>query len=39
MLDHIETGHYEMIALPLPLIEADGSPVRAVIRRKDEVYE
>lgn len=39
MLDHIETGHYEMIALPLPLIEADGSPVRAVIRRKVEVYE
>jgi arylformamidase len=32
MLDHVEPGDYELIALPLPLQEADGSPVRAVIR-------
>ncbi|CAM3830821.1 arylformamidase [Mesobacillus zeae] len=33
MLDDVEEGDYELIALPLPLKEADGSPVRAVIRR------
>ncbi|RXI96509.1 arylformamidase [Anaerobacillus alkaliphilus] len=33
MLDHIEPGDYELIALPLPLKEADGSPVRAVVRK------
>jgi arylformamidase len=32
MLDHVEEGDYELIALPLPLKDADGSPVRAVIR-------
>ncbi|WLR51693.1 arylformamidase [Bacillus tianshenii] len=32
MLDEIAEGDYELIALPLPLKEADGSPVRAVIR-------
>lgn len=32
MLQHIEPGEYELIALPLSLKEADGSPVRAVIR-------
>lgn len=32
MLDHVEEGDYELIALPLPLEEADGSLVRAVIR-------
>lgn len=32
MLDHVQPGEYELIALPLPLKEADGSPVRAVIR-------
>jgi arylformamidase len=32
MLDHVESGDYELIALPLPLQEGDGSPVRAVIR-------
>ncbi|WP_066151928.1 arylformamidase [Halalkalibacter krulwichiae] len=32
MLDDVEEGDYELIALPLPLREADGSPVRAVIR-------
>ncbi|WP_316571462.1 arylformamidase [Neobacillus sp. YIM B06451] len=33
MLDGVEDGDYELIALPLPLKEADGSPVRAVIRK------
>jgi arylformamidase len=32
MLDHVLEGDYELIALPLPLKDADGSPVRAVIR-------
>lgn len=33
LLDHVEQGQYELIALPLPLVQADGSPVRAVLRR------
>lgn len=33
VLDHIEPGDYELIALPLALVESDGSPVRAVLRR------
>ncbi|EKN69989.1 hypothetical protein BABA_07231 [Neobacillus bataviensis LMG 21833] len=33
MLDEIEPGDYELIALPLPLVEGDGSPVRAILRR------
>ncbi|MGG1661623.1 arylformamidase [Brevibacillus sp. NRS-1366] len=33
MLDHVEPGDYELIALPLALVESDGSPVRAVLRR------
>jgi len=32
VLDTIEPGDYDLIALPLPLAESDGSPVRAVIR-------
>ncbi|WP_096436890.1 arylformamidase [Alteribacter populi] len=32
MLDHVDEGNYELVALPLPLKDADGSPVRAVIR-------
>jgi arylformamidase len=32
MLDGIAEGDYELIALPLALEHADGSPVRAVIR-------
>jgi arylformamidase len=32
MLDHVECGDYELIALPLSLKDADGSPVRAVIK-------
>lgn len=33
VLDRVTPGDYELIALPLPLREADGSPVRAVLRR------
>ncbi|MDQ0272492.1 arylformamidase [Cytobacillus purgationiresistens] len=36
MVDYVEPGDYELIALPLPLKNADGSPVRAVIRRLTE---
>jgi arylformamidase len=32
MLNDIEVGDYELIALPLRIVGADGSPVRAVIR-------
>lgn len=32
VLDHVQPGDYELIALPLALTEADGSPVRAVIK-------
>lgn len=32
MLDHVEPGEYDLIALPLPIQDGDGSPVRAVIR-------
>lgn len=32
MLDHVDIGDYELIALPLRIIGADGSPVRAVLR-------
>ena len=32
LLDHVEPGDYELIALPLPLVKGDGSPVRAVLR-------
>ncbi|WP_040984241.1 arylformamidase [Oceanobacillus jeddahense] len=36
MLDQIEEGDYELIALPLALEEGDGSPVRAVIKPIEE---
>ncbi|WP_163100443.1 arylformamidase [Peribacillus alkalitolerans] len=36
VLDEVVEGDYELIALPLALVEADGSPVRAVLRRIDE---
>lgn len=32
MLDHVPVGDYELIALPLAMVEADGSPVRAVLK-------
>ncbi|OCA81570.1 arylformamidase [Bacillus sp. FJAT-27225] len=37
MLDSVEEGDYELIALPLPLKDADGSPVRACIRKLEGV--
>ena len=32
VLDDVPEGDYELIALPLKLVEADASPVRAVLR-------
>ena len=32
VLDDVTEGDYELIALPLKLVEADASPVRAVLR-------
>jgi arylformamidase len=32
VLDDVPAGDYELIALPLKLIEADASPVRAILR-------
>ena len=32
MLDEVPAGDYELIALPLKLMAADASPVRAVLR-------
>lgn len=32
VLDHVEEGEYELIALPLPIHSGDGSPVRAILR-------
>jgi len=32
VLDHVPPGDYELIALPLPLMGLDASPVRAVLR-------
>jgi len=31
-LAHVAPGDYELMALPLPLVDSDGSPVRAVLR-------
>jgi arylformamidase len=32
VLAHVPEGHYELIALPLPLVGFDASPVRAILR-------
>ncbi len=32
VLDEVEAGDYELIALPLKLMDADASPVRAILR-------
>lgn len=32
VLDHVPAGDYELIALPLALMDADASPVRAILR-------
>ncbi|MBN6185439.1 arylformamidase [Aneurinibacillus sp. BA2021] len=34
VLDGVAPGDYELAALPLPLAEADGSPVRAALRKR-----
>ncbi len=31
VLSHVTPGEYTLIALPLPLADADASPVRAVL--------
>jgi arylformamidase len=36
MLDDVETGEYELIALPLRIVGSDGSPVRAALRSLKE---
>lgn len=36
VLDEIDEGDYELIALPLRLVTADASPVRAVLRALDQ---
>lgn len=35
VLDSIVPGDYELIAVPLPIVEGDGSPVRALLRSLD----
>ncbi|MEM8726524.1 MAG: kynurenine formamidase, partial [Pseudomonadota bacterium] len=32
MLDDVPEGRYELIALPLPIVGGDASPVRAILR-------
>lgn len=32
VLDHVPAGWYELIALPLPIVGGDASPVRAILR-------
>ena len=32
VLDHVPAGQYELIALPLPIVGGDASPVRAILR-------
>lgn len=32
VLDHVAPGWYELIALPLPIVGGDASPVRAILR-------
>ncbi len=39
VLDDVEPGEYELIALPLSLRGGDGSPVRAVLRRAPDYRE
>lgn len=39
VLDAVIPGVYDFIALPLKIKGADGSPVRAVIRKKEEDHE
>lgn len=34
VLDHVDDGHYDLIALPLKIKDGDASPVRAVLLKK-----
>ena len=39
MLDAVPEGDYELIALPLKWVDADASPVRAILRELRELKE
>ena len=39
VLDAVPEGDYELIALPLKLVAADASPVRAILRELDPTPE
>jgi len=32
-LEHVETGEYELVCLPLKIVGGDGAPARAVLRK------
>ena len=34
ILNNAEAGHYQLVALPLPIQEADASPVRAILLKE-----
>ena len=36
VLDDVAEGRYELIALPLPIVSGDASPVRAILRELDD---
>ena len=36
-LDGIEEGEYELICLPLKIVEGDGAPVRAILRGRGKM--
>jgi arylformamidase len=36
VLNHVGEGMYDLIALPLPIRGADGCPVRAVLKKKED---
>src|SRR3546814_9735164 len=38
VLDDVPPGRYELIALPLPIVGADASPVRAILRERSEEH-
>lgn len=37
-LSHVPEGHYTLVALPLPILGADASPVRAVLFESSELF-
>lgn len=37
ILDHVPAGRYTLVALPLPLKDADASPVRAILLEPDQL--